>query len=176
MVLADEVASCSACIRPGRALRERGGGVRLAAAAEADLEAIIARTSRQSRRPIRVWYNNNTGCGGGEPKSSGVGFGLPGVVPPFCTGGSFDTLLMYGATRSITSAVVVIDDRQVKSLTFRQMADYVALVSLAEVRLDPARAPRVTTTATRGHCRPRTARCSGSRIAVGGSVGAYYLH
>ena len=115
-----------------------------------------------SRRPIRVWYNNNIGCGGGGTMSSGpatalggVGFGLPGMAPHFCTGGgSFDTLLMYGATLSITSAVVVIDDRQVKSLTFQQMADYVALVSLADVRLDPARAPPASILSVFGHSKP----------------------
>lgn len=108
-----------------------------------------------SRQPIRIWYNSNIGCGGGEPMSSGVSFGLPGVAPPFCTGGGgFDTLLMYGATRSITSAVVVIDDRQVKKLTFQQMADYVALASLADVRLDPARAPPTSILSVFGHAKP----------------------
>lgn len=119
-------------------------------------------TFLNSRRPIRVWYNNSIGCGGAGPMSSGPvtaigggGLGLPGIAPPFCTGGGgFDTLLMYGATRSITSAVVVVDDRQVKSLTFRQMADYVALVSLADVRIDPARAPPTSILSVFGHSKP----------------------
>lgn len=99
-----------------------------------------------SKQPIRVWYNREVHCKGGARVSSGtaagVSLGIAGNSPPIFMGiDCFDTLLEYGNIRGIMSAIVVVDWRQVKDVTFRQMADYVALVSLADVRLDPGRAP-----------------------------------
>jgi hypothetical protein len=105
-----------------------------------------------SRRPIRAWYNTGFGCGGRAPVSPGgsagalAGFGPPGFGPPVCTGGGgIDTHLSYGGIRSISSAIVVIDLRRMKNVTIQQMADYVALVTLADVRLDadPTSAPSI---------------------------------
>jgi len=105
-----------------------------------------------SRRPIRVWYNAGSGCGGGAPVSPGAsavalaGFGAPGFGPPVCTGGDgIDTHLTYGGIRSISSAIIVIDLRQMRKVTIQQMSDYVALVTLADVRLDadPTSAPSI---------------------------------
>lgn len=98
----------------------------------------------QSRRPIRVWYNTYTGCTGIAQDGTGVtpadltGFGPPGFAPPICAddaGGA--TNLSYSIVHSIVSAIVVIDLRQMKNATIRQIGDYVALVGLADVRQDP---------------------------------------
>jgi hypothetical protein len=93
----------------------------------------------QSRRAIRVWYNTRVGCNDGAPPASTAviigGFSLPGIQPPYCT--SIDTRITNGSTHSIvTSAIVVIDLRRMKKMTIGQMADYIALVSLADVQLD----------------------------------------
>jgi hypothetical protein len=95
----------------------------------------------QSPRAIRVWYNTRWGCndgGSGVPASVAViigGFSLPGIQPPYCT--SLDTRISNGSIHSIiTSAIVVIDLRRMKKMTIRQLADYVALVSLADLQLD----------------------------------------
>lgn len=99
-----------------------------------------------SRLPIRVWYNTGMGCSGGTPLARGVkpttaafDSGKPGMIPPACRGvggGSVDTHLSYAALQSISAAIVVIDLRQLKHVTIQQLADYTALVGLADIRLD----------------------------------------
>jgi hypothetical protein len=112
-----------------------------------------------SKRPVRVWYNSVLSCGDGGPvvpgaatlsiasmdHSTGAGgssdFG-PGA--PSCTDG-VDSHLNYADTRAIFSALVVIDGRQMKKIDIQQLADYVALAGLADVRLDvdPGAAPTI---------------------------------
>lgn len=88
-----------------------------------------------SPRPIRVWYNTEWRC------SDGVPFG-PGSLPIFrggaseCMGGIDSRLTRASTGSNITSAIVVIDLHQMKSVTVAQMANYVALVGLADVRSD----------------------------------------
>lgn len=97
----------------------------------------------RSRRPIRSWYNTYAGCTGpgqvmpGVAASGLTGSGVFENIPAICTndtGGA--TLLSYPTAQSIYSAVVIIDLRQMRNVTLRQIADYVALVSLADVRQD----------------------------------------
>jgi len=112
-----------------------------------------------SKRPVRVWYNSVLGCADDGPvnptastlsiasmdHAMGVGgsssFG-PGT--PSCTDG-VDSHLNYADTRSIFSALVVIDGRQMKNVDIQQLGDYVALAGLADVRLDivPGAAPTI---------------------------------
>ena len=63
---------------------------------------------------------------------------------PVCTGG-VDTHLSYADVRSISWAIVVIDLHRLHKMTIQQLADYVALVGLAEMRLDadPGSAPSI---------------------------------
>jgi hypothetical protein len=64
-------------------------------------------------RPIRAWYN--TYIGGGVPNSK----------------------LQYDETRAITQVFVFIDTKRLgDTVNFRQLADYTAMVGLAEVNLD----------------------------------------
>ncbi|MGA7541065.1 MAG: hypothetical protein WBW93_20085 [Steroidobacteraceae bacterium] len=89
-----------------------------------------------STRPIRVWYNTSWGCGMGAaarppPTISVNSFALPGVyAPPGCDPfNDVDTHLTFGTIHSdISTAIVVIDGRQMKNITIGQMADYIALV------------------------------------------------
>jgi hypothetical protein len=109
-----------------------------------------------SKRPVRVWYNTDLGCEDGGPLLPGgsalaiasaaysaAGPGLT-VGAPTCTDG-IDTHLNYADTRAIYSALVVIDGRQMKEVDIQQLADYVALAGLADVRLqvDPGAAPTI---------------------------------
>lgn len=102
-----------------------------------------------SRRPVRVWYNTVHGCRGSAPvpAAAATAFGRAGFAPPICghdlAGGS--PRLLHGILRSITSAIVAVDLRQMKKATLQQLADYIALVSLADVRLDadPIAAPSI---------------------------------
>jgi hypothetical protein len=96
----------------------------------------------RSKRPIRVWYNTRwQDPGGGDCMSvmsaAGIGAGLPQTLDAqVCTNG-VDTRLTYSSTASnIASAIVVVDTSRLKGMTARQLADYIALVGLADVRLD----------------------------------------
>lgn len=110
----------------------------------------------ESKRPVRVWYNSVLGCQDGGPGASassiaqmdhpsGVGgsstFG-PGAAS--CADG-IDSHLSYADTESIASAIVVIDGRRMKKVDIQQLADYIALAALADVRLDidPGAAPSI---------------------------------
>lgn len=115
----------------------------------------------QSRRPIRVWYNTYTGCTGVTQDGPGIspsaltGFGRPGFAPPNCAsdaGGA--SHLSYPIVQSIVSAIIVVDFHQMKDVTIRQMADYVALVGLADVRQDPGPTPAPSILRLFGHATP----------------------
>jgi hypothetical protein len=125
-----------------------------------------------SQRPIRVWYNTGLSCNGGVSPgaatsttvtagygppgnaSTGMGgFSLSGTAPPSC--GGVDTHLIRTSTWSnIRSAVVVIDVRRVKHASIQQMADYVALVGLADVRLNADSVPEPSILQLFGHAPP----------------------
>jgi hypothetical protein len=112
-----------------------------------------------SKRPIRVWYNSALRCGDDGPIIPGAstlsiasmdhamgagGSSAFGPGAPSCTDG-IDSHLNYADTRDIFSALVVIDGRQMKNVDIQQLADYVALAGLADVRLDvdPGAAPTI---------------------------------
>lgn len=103
----------------------------------------------ESKRPIRVWYNSSLGCEDAGPSpgastlsiasmdhASGVGGSSTFAAgAATCTDG-IDSHLNYADTQSISSAIVVIDGRQMKKIDIQQLADYVALVGLADLRTD----------------------------------------
>jgi hypothetical protein len=109
-----------------------------------------------SQRPVRVWYNSALGCGDGTPVIPGgstltfaqvrvLGGGASTFAPGItCTDG-IDTHLSYADVRDISSAIIVVDLRRLKPITIRQLAEYIALVGLADVRLDvePSAAPSI---------------------------------
>jgi hypothetical protein len=98
-----------------------------------------------SRLPIRIWYNTRLGCAQGASAAStgsaaalgSIGTtsapGARGAGPPFCAG---EGAHLSAVVESITSVIIVIDLRQMKDTTLEQMADYVALISLAQVHPD----------------------------------------
>lgn len=89
-----------------------------------------------SRLPIRIWYNTRIGCAQGASLAAGsatVGtMSAVGAGPPRCMGVGAK---LPAVVDSISSAIVVIDLRQMNNITLEQMADYVALISLAQVHL-----------------------------------------
>jgi hypothetical protein len=123
-----------------------------------------AKAGQPGQRPIRVWYNTGIGCSGGTPRERGVSKALgitapgrPDVVLPLCKGvgsGSVDTHLTYAGILTISSAIVVIDLRRMKNVTIQQLADYVALVGLANVQLDVDTGPAQTILQLFGHAAP----------------------
>lgn len=74
--------------------------------------------------PIRVWYNAMFFNEDGTPCKW-----IDGI--PFCEGGGH---VRYGAVRDLSSVIELVDARRAKGIKFGQLAAYVAMVGLAEIR------------------------------------------
>ncbi len=95
--------------------------------------------------PIRVWYNANVEAADGSPLtvdsqamtasglSNGSGSAFAGI--PNNTH-ALGFRLEHDEVRDLSSVIVMVDSRRAKGVSFGQLADYVAMVGLAEVRLD----------------------------------------
>jgi hypothetical protein len=101
-------------------------------------------------RPVRVWYNwqnqgdpnaaifiiatflgNSPAMGGaiGPGSFTGAGDGVRGYKMP-------NSRLSLTVTKSINSAVIIVDLTRMKGVNVGQLADYVTMVGLAEINLD----------------------------------------
>lgn len=110
-----------------------------------------------SRLPIRIWYNTRIGCADGAsvtstgPPATLGSISAIGNGPPLCTGVG---ARIPALVESITSAIVVIDLRQTGNITLAQMADYVALISLAQVHLHADHGSEPSILQLFGHTQP----------------------
>jgi hypothetical protein len=89
-----------------------------------------------SSRPIRIWYNVQLHCHdpGTAPISVQKLFIVNGYgSAEYCTGG---TRLNYSTVNTVRSVFIVVDMNRMKKITTRELADYVAMIGLADVRLD----------------------------------------
>jgi hypothetical protein len=89
------------------------------------------RRFQQSRRPVRVWRNHDWG---GLRASPGTDVALQlgakyGDVP---SSGLIGSKLFVTEVLAVASAVVIVDARQIVGVQIGQLADYIAVVSLAE--------------------------------------------
>jgi hypothetical protein len=81
--------------------------------------------------PIRAWYNtrlfnqNGTPC---IPLPSGYFRGILSCEP--------DSHFSFGGVRDLTSVIVLVDAGRVKGIKYGQLAAYIAMVGLAEIRVD----------------------------------------
>jgi hypothetical protein len=101
-------------------------------------------------RPVRVWYNwqnqgdasaaiyivatflgNSPTVGGafGPGALSGAGTGIGGYRMP-------NSRLSLTVTKSINTAIIIVDTTRMKGINVGQLADYVTMVGLAEINLD----------------------------------------
>jgi hypothetical protein len=95
-----------------------------------------------SQRPIRSWYNIGFHSQDGVPLapgvidilSTGLSTGLEILAAPMSR--STGTRLKYSAVQSLSSVIVVVDLNRTRDLSMGQLADYVALVGLAEIHAD----------------------------------------
>ncbi|MGC1520950.1 MAG: hypothetical protein WA803_05365 [Steroidobacteraceae bacterium] len=98
-----------------------------------------------SSRPVRVWYNADlntadglplTGYDGtaGAPAAPAMGGGVLQGVPN--NDHALGFRLKRDEVRDLSSVIVLIDSRRARGVSFGQLADYVALIGLAELRLD----------------------------------------
>lgn len=96
-----------------------------------------------SHLPIRAWYNAGFTSGSGSPMlPDGLVAGLygPGANPMLAqvpTNRVPDgSRLRYTVVQSLTSVIIVVDRNQVGAFLIGQLADYITMIGLAEVRLD----------------------------------------
>src|SRR5687768_14974914 len=81
----------------------------------------------QADQPVRVWHN---ACNA----PSGIPAHAFSTSQHCGSGSGTGSRLSWGAVRAIYTAIVVVDLEQIEGLTFGQVADYVAMVGLAQIR------------------------------------------
>lgn len=99
-----------------------------------------------SRQPVRVFYNAKFTSPGGPGLGALALIGINGPVPSDCAAiGAADTWLHYGSVQELTSVVIVVDGRQTANINMQQIADYIAMVGLAQIRVhaDTGTAPSI---------------------------------
>jgi len=105
------------------------------------------RAFQNSTWPIRVWYNADLNTADGLPLTAHDGSDSGSVaMGPTMGGGPLAGVpandhalgfrLKHDEVRGLSSVIVLIDSRRARGVSFGQLADYVALIGLAELRLD----------------------------------------
>lgn len=93
-----------------------------------------------SKRPVRAYYNAKFRSTDGmvrDPSGlSVIGLNFDFSANPCVAGGAAGSRLSYGAVQALTSVIIVVDSTRTTDLTMGQIADYVAMVGLAHIRLD----------------------------------------
>jgi hypothetical protein len=99
----------------------------------------------RSQDPVRVLFNSQLHCrvnsmDGGKGSDmmasflGGGGVQVDTTSAYFCGGGG--SRLSYSAVNSIQSALIVVDMNRMQAVTTRELADYVAMIGLADIRPD----------------------------------------
>jgi hypothetical protein len=93
-----------------------------------------------ARQPVRVWYNASFRSRDDVALSAdSIGVDIanlrlsPGAVS---NNHASDSRLVYSEVQALSSVIIVVDSRRTTHLNIGQLADYVAMVGLAQVRLD----------------------------------------
>jgi hypothetical protein len=98
-----------------------------------------------SPRPVRIWYNAGNRCPGELASDLGLFSAGQGQRNyPTCTHSGASGTRLGQNVRAIESVIVVIDAKRVVDLNIGQLSDYVAMVGMAEVRLDRDPGPVTT--------------------------------
>ena len=105
------------------------------------------KTFLHSRQAVRVFYNAKFTSAGGP----GVGAGVAAFVLNFTFIGDclaappVGTMLHHGAVQALTSVIIVVDGRQTTEINMGQLADYIAMIGLAQIRVqaDTGTAPSI---------------------------------
>jgi hypothetical protein len=92
----------------------------------------------RANSPIRAWYNAELYSAEGTPLGNGAGQGGEGLANGE---GRLNlraeaTRLLFNETRDLTSALIMVDGPRAKGVNFAQLAAYIALIGLAEIRWD----------------------------------------
>lgn len=81
-------------------------------------------------KPVRVWHN---ACNAAPALARNFRLN----VAWDCNTGTLGSRITWAAVRSIYAAIIVVDLDEIEGLTWGQVADYVAMVGLAQLRADP---------------------------------------
>ncbi len=98
-----------------------------------------------SKLPIRAWYNAEIYDADGKPlrDSGGIGSGLDAASAGALNGVRMNsrataTRIRFNDVRDLSSAIVMVDAIRAKGISFGQLAAYVSMVGLAEIKIAPA--------------------------------------
>jgi hypothetical protein len=100
----------------------------------------------QSSQPVRAFYNAKFTSSGGPGVGALVLDGLNLPFPSECLStGRLGTHLRRGSVQAMTSVVIVVDGRQTTKINMGQLADYIAMIGLAQIRIqaDTGAAPSI---------------------------------
>jgi hypothetical protein len=98
----------------------------------------------ETPRPVRVWYNaSEMGSDNSAAstitsilaQSAGVG-AATASYPVFSQPSTLGSRLTHAVVRDLSDVIVVIDAKQIDKLNIGQLADYVGMISLAQIDLD----------------------------------------
>jgi len=94
-----------------------------------------------SRQPVRVYYNARFSSVDGDrtpPAAIDVrGLQFDSAAADGCVAsGAAGSRLRYGAVQRLTSVIMVVDSTRTINLTMGQLADYISMVGLAQIRVE----------------------------------------
>ena len=97
----------------------------------------------KSKRPVRVFYNGKFRPNDGESSPDIAAYSIIGLTLDLqfgpCTYGSgvaIGTRLRYGAVQDLESVIILVHGRRAARLNIGQLADYITMVGLAQIRAD----------------------------------------
>lgn len=97
----------------------------------------------KSKRPVRVYYNGKFRPNDGEASPDIAAYSIIGLTLDLqfgpCTSGggvAIGTRLRYGAVQDLESVIILVDGGRAASLKIGQLADYITMVGLAQIRAD----------------------------------------
>ena len=99
------------------------------------------RDFQHSRQPVRVYYNgkfvSSDGLSADTSALDLIGLSLDfRFTNPCIRGGVAGSHLRYGAVQGISSVIIVVDSTRTTGLNVGQLADYIGMVGLAQIRAD----------------------------------------
>lgn len=114
---------------------------------EAEQGGTRIRRFLNSNSPIRVWYNAELYSDEGTPLGN-----IEGRANLRATA----TRLRFNQSRDLTSALIMVDGPRARGVNFGQLASYIAMIGLAEIRTDAniADAPTILQLFSRPEDRP----------------------
>jgi hypothetical protein len=96
----------------------------------------VIRRFLERQRPVRVWYNADLRPARRGPMFTDAG----GISPMFpgvrVVGGAEASRIILNVVQDPSSVIEIIDARRAKGVSIGQLADYVAMVGLAQIDLD----------------------------------------